>query len=113
MRAVAGLFQKTLLSRRRSAPESLEAYRAELFLHHPWYDPELASRVYVSPDGALRGFIGVLPLHLCFRGRENPACLARAAVVGQTEVRLLAAARGLCDFASTPPRVVIVAKARS
>src|ERR1700688_2546632 len=59
MPAVAGLFQKTFLSRRRSAPESLKAYLAELFLHHPWYDPELASRVYVSPAGAVRGFIGV------------------------------------------------------
>ena len=55
MPAVAGLFQRTFLSRRRSAPESLKAYLAELFLHHPWYDSELASRVYVSPEGAVRG----------------------------------------------------------
>src|ERR1700680_1449524 len=75
MPAVAGLFQKTFLSRRRSAPASLEDYLAELFLHHPWYDPELASRVYVSPEGAVRGFIGVAsppPWFLSRRGAPPP-----------------------------------------
>jgi hypothetical protein len=79
MPAVAGLFQKTFLNGRGRAPKSLESYLAELFLHHPWYDPELPSRVYVSAEGAVRGFIGVLPLSACAfaAGKSAPRSLDR------------------------------------
>ena len=107
MPAVAGLFQKTFLSRRRSAPESLEAYLAELFLHHPWYDPELASRVYVSPEGAVRGFIGVLPLRMCFRGRKIRAAIAGSLMVDRPEDNPLAGARLLRSFATGPQELSI------
>ena len=107
MPAVAGLFQRTFLSRRRSAPESLKAYLAELFLHHPWYDPELASRVYVSPAGAVRGFIGVLPLRMCFRGRKIRAAIAGSLMVDRPEENPLAVARLLRSFANVPQELSI------
>ncbi len=107
MPAVAGLFQKTFLNRRRSAPESLKTYLVELFLHHPWYDPELASRVYVSPEGAVRGFIGVLPLRLCFRGRKIRAAIAGSLMVDRPEENPLAGARLLRSFATGPQELSI------
>ena len=107
MPAVAELFQKTFLNRRRSASESLKTYLAELFLHHPWYDPELASRVYVSPDGAVRGFIGVLPLHMCFRGRKIRAAIAGSLMVDRPEENPLAGARLLRSFANGPQELSI------
>jgi len=107
MPAVAGLFQKTFLNRRRSAPESLKTYLAELFLHHPWYDPELASRVYVSPDGAVRGFIGVLPQPMCFRGRKIRAAIAGSLMVDRPEQNPLAGARLLRSFANGPQELSI------
>src|ERR1700736_1707193 len=67
MPAVAGLFQRTFRSARRAAPASLTAYLRELYFEHPWRDPALASKVFVA-DGAVRGFIGILPLRLAFRG---------------------------------------------
>ncbi|TMJ50940.1 MAG: hypothetical protein E6G84_08455 [Alphaproteobacteria bacterium] len=107
MPAVAGLFQKTFPGRRRSAPESLEAYLAELFLHHPWYDPELASRVYVSPEGAVRGFLGVLPLRMCFRGKKIRAAIAGSLMVDRPEENPLAGARLLRSFANGPQELSI------
>ena len=107
MPAVAGLFQKTFPGRRRSAPESLEAYLAGLFLHHPWYDPELASRIYVSPEGAVRGFLGVLPLRMCFRGKKIRAAIAGSLMVDRPEENPLAGARLLRSFANGPQELSI------
>src|SRR5690349_24555958 len=102
MPAVAGLFQRTFLDRRKPAPKALESYLAELFLRHPWHDPEIASRVYVSPEGAVRGFIGVLPLRLCFRGRSVRAAVAGSLMVESPEENPLAGARLLRSFAKGP-----------
>ena len=105
--AVAGLFQRTFLDRRKPAPDSLKSYLAELFLHHPWHDPELASRVYVSPDGAVRGFIGVLPLRMCFRGRKIRGAIAGSLMVDRPEENPLAGARLLRAFANGPQELSI------
>src|SRR5437016_308997 len=107
MPAVAGLFQKTFIGRRGPAPQSLETYLAELFLHHPWYDSELASRVYVSPEGAVRGFIGVLPLRMCFRGKKIRAAVAGSLMVDNPQEHPLAGARLLRSFANGPQELSI------
>lgn len=107
MPAVAGLFQRTFLDRRRRAPESLETYLAELFLNHPWQDPEVASRVYVSPDGGVRGFIGVLPMRMYFRGRKIRAAIAGSLMVDRPEENPLAGARLLRSFANGPQELSI------
>jgi hypothetical protein len=67
--AVAKLFQKTFRDSRKPAARSLESYLLDLFLKDPHYDPELASRVYISSSGTLKGFIGVLPKRMSFRGQ--------------------------------------------
>src|SRR5262249_1502009 len=53
MAAVAGLFQHTFRDPREAAPASLVRYLRGLFLEHPWYDPEIASQVYIAPDGSV------------------------------------------------------------
>jgi hypothetical protein len=105
--AVAGLFQKTFLDRRKPAPESLSTYLAELFFGHPWYDPELASRVYVSPAGDVRGFIGVLPLRMHFRGRKLRAAVAGSLMVDEPQENPLAGARLLRSFANGPQELSV------
>src|SRR5262245_27600772 len=67
--AVAELFQKTFRDPGKAAPASLQSYLLDLFLRHPWYEPELAPRVYVTDDGKIGGFIGILPLRMTFRGQ--------------------------------------------
>jgi hypothetical protein len=69
MPAVAGLFQKTFLNGRGRAPKSLESYLAELFLRHPWYDPELPSRV--GRGGGARVHRCAAAAHVLSR-QENP-----------------------------------------
>src|SRR6185369_9147094 len=56
MPAVARMFQKAFRDPNQAAPPSLEAYLRELFLEHPWRDPETASRVFVGADGGVHGF---------------------------------------------------------
>jgi len=68
---VARLFQSAFRDPASEAPASLHSCLRELFFEHPWYDPELPSRVYIAPDGKLRGFIGVLPLRIVSR-RADP-----------------------------------------
>jgi len=107
MPAVAALFQKTFIDRRKPASPALGNYLTELFLRHPWHDPELTSRVYVSPEGAVRGFQGVLPLRLCFRGRSIRAALAGSLMVDSPEQNPLAGARLLRSFAHGPQQLSI------
>jgi hypothetical protein len=100
--AIAALFQKTFRNPRRQAPASLISYLDELFLHHPWHDPELASKVFVRPDGSVGGFIGVLPLRMSFRGRPVRAAAAGSLMVDRPEENPLAGARLLRSFMSGP-----------
>jgi hypothetical protein len=100
--AVAGLFQSTFRDPRQAAPASLATYLRELFLEHPWYDPEVASQVYVAPDGAVGGFIGVLPLRMVFRGEPIRAGIAGSLMVHNPEENPLAGARLLRSFVTGP-----------
>ena len=61
---VAALFQRTFRDGRGPAPAALAEHLESVFLHHPWQDPEVASRVHVNAAGTVNGFIGVMPLRL-------------------------------------------------
>jgi hypothetical protein len=61
---VAHLFQRTFRDPRKAAPASLAAYIEAIFLKHPWQDKDRVSKVVVDADGAVTGFVGVLPLRL-------------------------------------------------
>jgi hypothetical protein len=102
--AVAGLFQRTFRDARIAAPASLTAYLRELYFEHPWRDPELASKVFVA-DGAVRGFIGILPQRLAFRGRTLRAAVAGSLMVESPQENPLAGARLLRAYLSGPQDV--------
>jgi hypothetical protein len=99
---VARLFQKTFRGKAGPAPASLAAYLGDLFLGHPWYDPELSSRVHLSPDGAVDGFIGVLPSRMTFSGRRLRAGIAGSLMVDAPGKNPLAGARLFRAFLSGP-----------
>lgn len=61
---VAKLFQKTFRDPRKAAPASLASYIEAIFLNHPWQDKDRDSKVVVDADGAVTGFVGVLPQRL-------------------------------------------------
>jgi len=104
MPAVAGLFQRTFRDARVAAPASLASYLRELYFAHPWRDPALASKVFVS-DGAVRGFIGILPLRLAFRGATLRAAVAGSLMVDNPQENPLAGARLLRAYLSGPQDV--------
>jgi hypothetical protein len=100
--AVAALFQRTFRDARTPAPASLQFYLRELYLDHPWHDPELASKVYVAEDGSIGGLIGILPLRLTFRGRPLRAAVAGSLMVDKPQENPLAGARLLRAYFTGP-----------
>jgi hypothetical protein len=104
MPAVAGLFQRTFRHARRASSAPLTAYLRKLYFGHPWHDPALASKVFVA-DGAVRGFIGILPLQLAFRGRTLRAAVASSLMVENPQENPLAGARLFRAYLSGPQDV--------
>ena len=107
MPAVAALFQRTFRDPRRPAPASLQSYLRELFFEHPWFDPELAPKVYVAADGKVGGFIGSLPLRLVFAGRPVRAAIAGSLMVDGPQANPLAGARLLRAFFTGPQELSV------
>ena len=105
--AVARLFQKAFRDPAKAAPASLESYLRELFLEHPWRDPETASRVFVGADGRVHGFIGVLPMRMSFHGQPVRAALASSLVVDNPAEHPLAGARLLRSYLTGPQQLCV------
>jgi hypothetical protein len=99
--AVAALFQRTFRNPRVAAPAALQAYLRELYFEHPWRDPDLASKVFVA-NGAVAGFIGILPLRLTFRGTTVRAAVAGSLMVDRPQENPLAGARLLRAYLGGP-----------
>jgi hypothetical protein len=100
--AVAMLCQRVFHHTDEPPPAGLAACFVETFLGHPGFDPELASQVYVAPDGALRGFVGVLPLRMVFAGQKLRAAVAASVMVDGAASDPLAGARLLRSFFGGP-----------
>jgi hypothetical protein len=105
--AVARLFQKTFRDPRAPVPPSLQSCLQELFFEHPWHDPELPSRVYVSPEGKVAGFIGVMPLHMFYRGRSVRAAVPSSVMVEDPEKHPLAGAKLVRAFLTGPQELSV------
>ncbi len=91
--AVAGLYQKILLNLPEPAPASLAAHLEDVFLNHPWQDPEIPSRVFVDDAGQVGGFIGVLPARMVFGDQQVRTAVAGSLMVADPASNPLAGAR--------------------
>lgn len=105
--AIAHMFQKAFRDPDAAAPPSLESYLRELFLEHPWRDPDNASRVYVDDGGRVHGFIGVLPMRMSFHGRTVRAALASSLMVDNPSEHPMAGARLLRSYLAGPQDLCI------
>jgi hypothetical protein len=71
---VVKLFQKAFFNNGQTAPSSsnLSAYFEETFFHTPWTEKgaeeEIRSLVYETGDGAIVGFIGIIPRRMLLYG---------------------------------------------
>ncbi len=95
---VAELFQRIFRRTRVAPPESLKSYLSDIYFHHPWQDSRLSSLVYVSAGGVVAGFIGVLPLRICWHGQTLRAAVAGSLMVEQHLGNPLAGARLFKQF---------------
>lgn len=110
---VARLFHKTFRGNKGPVAASLAPYLREIFLEHPWHDPELPSLVHVAEDGRVDGFIGVLPLRLTFEGRRARAAIAGSLMVNEPEKNPLTGAKLMRKFILGPQDITITESANA
>ena len=102
MAQVAHLFTRIFEKQDGPAPGALTAYLTELFLDAPDRDPEINSKVHVRGDGAVNGFIGVLPLPLHFEGRNLRGAVCGSMMVDERDGDPFAGARLMRSFLCGP-----------
>ena len=90
---------------------SYTSYFREIFLNNPWYDEELSSLVYQDTDGAIVGFLGVMPRWMSFRGRPIQAAISSQFIVEPDRRFTLAAVQLMKAFLSGPQDLSIADEA--
>lgn len=103
--AVANLFERVFRKRATPAPRALTAYMSELFISGPWADPAITSLVHQRPDGAISGFMGVVPLPLRWNDKPLRGAMCGTLMVDGREDDPLAGARLMRSFLSGPQDV--------
>lgn len=78
---VANLHENVFGSDRKSSPQVLRSYLAELFVHNPWYDESLPSLVYEDHVGRIVGFLGVMPRRMSIGGRPIQVAISHTFMV--------------------------------
>jgi hypothetical protein len=98
------LFQKVFFNNGQAAPSSskLDAYFEEMFFHNPWADEEIPSLVYEAGDGAIIGFIGIIPRRMQLHGRPIRAAISMHFMVEPGSRSTLAGVQLLKTFFSGP-----------
>lgn len=110
--AVGRLFQKTF-RKADVLPVSLVSYLGDVFLDHPWADPDIRSKVLVGASGKVEGFIGVFPARLEWEGRSLRAAFAGSLMVEGHEKNPLAGARLLRAFLAGPQDISLTETANA
>jgi hypothetical protein len=76
IRGVADLYARAFRHSQQPASVSVHTYCRDVFLDHPWYDPEIASLVLEGADGRISGFLGVMARPMTFRHERVRAAIA-------------------------------------
>jgi hypothetical protein len=113
MPRVADLFQTIFRDSPGPAPSALQQYLLELFFKAPSRDPELPSLVYIGPDEAVTGFIGVITLRMSFRGSPIRAAVGSSFMVEKPKDHPFAGAALLKAFLDGPQELSITDSANS
>ena len=105
---VVNLFQKVFFNNGQTAPSSsnLSAYFEETFFHSPWTEDgteeEIRSLVYETGDGAIVGFIGIIPRRMLLHGRPIRTATSMHFMVEPGSRSTLAGVQLLKTFFSGP-----------
>jgi hypothetical protein len=96
--AVAKIFQKVFRNPKDAPPPGLIRCMNELFFEHPWRDPQISSKVYITPEGVIGGYIGVIPLRMNLNGRVLRAAAPTTIAVAEPARNPFAGAQLLRTF---------------
>jgi hypothetical protein len=96
--AIGTLFQRVFRNPRDPAPAALLDCMRELFFDHPWRDPAIQSQVYVTPEGEVGGYVGVIPLRMRLKGRVLSAAAPTTIAVAEPAKNPMAGALLLRTF---------------
>src|SRR2546428_3038603 len=106
---VVELFQKAFFNNGQARPSSsiLSDYFEELFFHNPWAEEKsieegITSLVYETSDGAVIGFIGIIPRRMLLHGRPIRAAVSMHFMVEPGSRSTLAGVQLLKAFFSGP-----------
>src|SRR5262245_56291685 len=113
---VVKLFQQVFFNNGQTAPSSskLDAYFEEMFFHTPWTEKEaekgteegaeeeIPSLVYEAGDGAIIGFIGIVPRRMLLHGRPIRTATSMHFMVEPGSRSTLAGVQLLKTFFSGP-----------
>ncbi len=85
----------------------------EIYFDNPWYDSQIASKVFVDADGSVRGFIGVTTQLVAYEGKRLRVAYAGSLTVEEPERYPLAGARLLRAFLAGPQDISVTETANS
>lgn len=111
--AVAELHRQ-LLSQHSPSPALQEAYRGyfrEVYLNHPWIGAGYESLVYEAQDGAVVGFIGIIPRPLKYNGEPVMAAISSPFMVHPQHRSTLAGIQLMRAFLNGPQALSIADQA--
>jgi hypothetical protein len=97
-------------------PELLERYAAwfeRTFFRNPWFDEALVSQVCEEADGAISGFLGVLPRRMSFRGTAIRVAMSSQFVVDPSRRATGAGVRLLKTFLAGPQDLSVTDEANN
>ncbi|MBT8084465.1 MAG: GNAT family N-acetyltransferase [Woeseia sp.] len=80
LEAVTALFSETFSSYDANYNGDLQGYLRQVYFENPWMDDAMPSLVY-EQDGAVVGFLGVVPRQMSYRGKSIQAAVSSALMV--------------------------------
>ncbi|WP_295559368.1 hypothetical protein [uncultured Hyphomicrobium sp.] len=90
---VARMFVDTYFGVDAPVPSTLVPYFDDLFLGHPWFDPEIPPLVYAVEGDRAAGFMGILPSRMELDGRPVRAAIGHSILVDRPKENPLVAAK--------------------
>lgn len=90
---IARMFVDTYFGSDKPVPPSLPPYLEDLFLGHPWFDPEIPPLVYAVAGDRAAGFMGILPSRMTLDGRPVRAAIGHSILVDKPKENPLVAAK--------------------
>ncbi|MDP2339353.1 MAG: GNAT family N-acetyltransferase [Deltaproteobacteria bacterium] len=112
-REVAELLQRAFHASDAPAPTGMLDYLCEVYLDAPWFDPDIASRVFVRADGRIVGFVGVSAMPMSLDGHRIRTAVISSLAVDPRDADSLTCPRLLRHVCAGPQEAVLSDRSNS